>query len=233
MKVIKTLVIVSHPEIANSQTQEFLLQGAQQMQVDWHHLDAITEFDAVAEQRLLMEADRIILQFPLYWYAAPASLKQWEDSVLTRNFIYGDAHPPLQDKELGIVVTTGRPLKDFQHGATEDITLDEALAPYRAIGRLAHMKILPLFPIAQFAYLNETEQMQLLIDYQRYLTQPTPDSLANREAWFAEHLQQLVATLPSDQQPIGELVAQTFDQSQAEVEQLQATLQMIKEGEDQ
>ncbi|WP_369404146.1 NAD(P)H-dependent oxidoreductase [Secundilactobacillus oryzae] len=31
--------------------------------------------DVEIEQRLLAENDRIIFQFPLYWYSSPASLK--------------------------------------------------------------------------------------------------------------------------------------------------------------
>ncbi|KRM94367.1 NADPH-quinone reductase (modulator of drug activity B) [Lentilactobacillus senioris DSM 24302 = JCM 17472] len=229
---MKTLIIVAHPEIENSQTQEFLYQGAQAMNVEWHHLDAIAQLNVEAEQQLLRTADRIIFQFPLYWYAAPASLKDWEDTVLTRNFIYGDGRFPLANKELGIVVTTGRPLKDFRHGGTENITIDEMLASLRAVGHLAQMKILPAMPIAQFSYQQEAEQMQLLIDYQRYLTQPAPDSLANRETWFANQLPKFIAKLPAADQFTGQLIADTFAQNQADLEQLRDALNLLKEGEE-
>src|SRR5699024_6601103 len=184
MLILKTLVIVSHPEINNSQTQQFLLQGAKLQDVTWHHVEELSEIDVEKEQALLKEHDRIIFQFPLYWYAAPEGLKHWEDNVLTRNFVYGDGDDNLAEKEFGIVVSTGMPLKDFQRGGSENVTIDEIMAPYFAIAQRAKMQILPVFTIAQFQYLQENAQMQLLIDYQRYLTQQYPDSLQNRQIWF-------------------------------------------------
>lgn len=231
--IIKTLVIVSHPEIDNSQTQQFLKKGAEDAQAIWHHIESLDEIDVVKEQELLRRADRIIFQFPLYWYAAPYGLKKWEDEVLTRNFIYGDRTYPLEDKEFGIVVTTGMPLKDFQKGATENITLDEAMAPYRAIANLGKMKIMPLFSVPQFWYMSEDEQMQLLIDYQRYLSQKFPDSLANREEWFEDRLQQFVKGLSDEGQFSGNLILDTFIQNKENLEQVNDTLKMIKEGEDE
>ena len=226
-------MIVAHPEIENSQTQTFLQKGAQEMAVTWHHLDTLASLDVTAEQQLLRTADRIIFQFPLYWYAAPASLKQWEDQVLTSNFVYGVTEPPLKNKEFGIVVTTGRPLKDFRHGARENITMDEILLPYRVLAQQAQMQIMPAFIIPQFWYQNETQQMQLLIDYQRYLTQVQPDSLANRQTWFANRLQQFATKLPETDQLMGQLIKDTFEQNKSDLEQLQDTLTLVKQGEDE
>ncbi|WP_334329927.1 NAD(P)H-dependent oxidoreductase [Companilactobacillus sp. HBUAS59699] len=233
MWIIKTLVIVSHPEIDNSQTQQFLKKGADDIQATWHHVEELDKIDIQKEQGLLRQADRVIFQFPLYWYAAPFGLKKWEDEVLTRNFIYGDKTFPLEDKEFGLIVTTGMPLKDFQKGATENITLDEAMAPYRAIAHLGRMKIMPLFSVPQFWYMSEEEQMQLLIDYQRYLSQPFPDSLVNREEWFEKHLHQFVSELGPKDQFTGNLILDTFIQNKENLEQVSDTLKMIKEGEDE
>ena len=232
VQIIKTLIIVSHPEIDNSQTQQFLKKGSEDVQAIWHHVESLDEIDVDAEQELLKSADRIVFQFPLYWYAAPYGLKKWEDEVLTRNFIYGDGTFPLQDKEFGLVVTTGMPLKDFQHGATENITLDEAMAPYRAIANLAKMQILPLFSVPQFWYMSEDEQMQLLIDYQRYLSQTMPDSLANREEWFDKHLKKFVEGLKDEDQFTGNLILDTFENNRDDLDQLSDTLKMIKNGDD-
>ncbi len=186
----------------------------------------------MAEQKLLKNADRIIFQFPLYWYAAPFGLKKWEDEVLTRNFIYGDGTYPLKDKEFGLVVTTGMPLKDFQHGAKENITLDEAMAPYRAIAHLGKMKILTVFSVPQFWYMDEDRQMQLLIDYERYLSQKMPDSLLNREEWFNDRLNKFVSKLDDGDKFTGNLILDTFTNNKEDLSQLNDTLKMIKNGEE-
>ncbi|PST49908.1 hypothetical protein COO72_00505 [Bifidobacterium callitrichos] len=54
---------------------------------NWTHTGAV---DVVAEQKLVEEHDRIVLQFPPYWYSSPAPLKEWEDKVLA----YGSCEAP-------------------------------------------------------------------------------------------------------------------------------------------
>jgi glutathione-regulated potassium-efflux system ancillary protein KefG len=46
-------------------------------------------FDAAEEQRLLVEHDTAVFQFPWYWYSIPGILKEWMDQVLPYGFAYG------------------------------------------------------------------------------------------------------------------------------------------------
>ena len=45
--------------------------------------------DIAGEQRKLLWADALILQFPLWWYSMPAILKGWVDRVYAYGFGYG------------------------------------------------------------------------------------------------------------------------------------------------
>jgi len=45
--------------------------------------------DVAEEQRKLLWADIVILQFPLWWYGMPAILKGWVDRVYAYGFAYG------------------------------------------------------------------------------------------------------------------------------------------------
>ncbi len=45
--------------------------------------------DVIAEQQKLLEADAVILQFPLWWYGVPAILKGWIERVYAFGFAYG------------------------------------------------------------------------------------------------------------------------------------------------
>ena len=67
----KTLIIMSHPDVAQSSSQQFLLaaiKGEEQIQI--RHLESIlaeqesNHFDKRIERACLQEADRIIFQFP-------------------------------------------------------------------------------------------------------------------------------------------------------------------------
>jgi len=45
--------------------------------------------DVAAEQRKLLAADAVILQFPLWWFGMPAILKGWVDRVFAYGLAYG------------------------------------------------------------------------------------------------------------------------------------------------
>lgn len=230
---MRTLVLVSHPQLADSTSQQFLKASLPTDEtVTWEHIEGQTELDIAREQAQLQQADRIIFQFPLYWYAAPAGLKQWEDTVLTRTFVYGDHRYPLAGKEVGVVVTTGMPAKAFQRGGAEEITLDAALAPLAAVAQRAKMTWLPTFPIYQFAYLTEAEKLQLVVDYQRYLTQTQPDSLQEQQDWFSHKLPGMINQLPPEQQATGRLIQAEMAQQKDDMDALADTLALIKEQED-
>lgn len=49
--------------------------------------------DVRAEQRRLLAADLVVLQFPLWWYGPPAMLKGWIDRVFERGFAYDVPDP--------------------------------------------------------------------------------------------------------------------------------------------
>src|SRR6185295_7903681 len=45
--------------------------------------------DVESEQRKLLAADALILQFPMWWFSMPAILKGWVDRVYAYGFGYG------------------------------------------------------------------------------------------------------------------------------------------------
>ena len=163
---MKTLVIVAHPQLDASTAQSFLKTAAlADSAVIWHELTA--PFDIAAEQKLLHSVDRIIFQFPMYWYSAPAILKQWLDEVwnsqLTSNRL-------VKGRQLGIVVTVAHPATAFGPGASQEYTIAELLRPYQALAHATGMQYLPPLPIYQFAQQTEEEKQLLYIRYQQYLT---------------------------------------------------------------
>lgn len=229
---MKTLVIVSHPEMANSLVQNFLKASAQPFQdeVTWHDLATIQQLDVAAEQALLRNHERIIFQFPLYWYAAPASLKTWLDTVLTGEFAFS-GRMPLQRKSLGVVVSTGIAGKHFQAGGSEQATLSEILRPYELVARKLGMTYLPPFAIHQFSYLTEAARQVLLVDYQRYLTQPI-FNFEQKVAWFEQQLRQRQsAATDSDQQQQLALLADQLAEQGELLTDLGWQVQLIRQEE--
>ncbi|MFC5723570.1 NAD(P)H-dependent oxidoreductase [Streptomyces gamaensis] len=50
--------------------------------------------DIAQEQEKVRWSDAVVLQFPMWWFSAPAILKGWIDRVFTSGFGYGPAVPP-------------------------------------------------------------------------------------------------------------------------------------------
>jgi NAD(P)H dehydrogenase (quinone) len=78
--------------------------------------------DIASEQRKLLAADAVILQFPLWWFGMPAILKGWVDRVFAyglaygfkgagNRYRYGDG--AFKGKRALLSVTVGGPEKDY------------------------------------------------------------------------------------------------------------------------
>lgn len=55
--------------------------------------------DIAAEQDKIRWSDAVILQFPMWWFSAPAIVKGWIDRVFTSGFAYGPNVPPPYSEE--------------------------------------------------------------------------------------------------------------------------------------
>lgn len=185
-------MIISHPEIMESGSQQYLLSSIpENKNITVHHLEtAYPDFniDVEKEQALLKQHERIIFQFPFYWYSAPGLLKKWQDEVLTDGFAYGKRGKALAGKEFGLVMSMGVKEEEYQPGGREVFSIDELTKPFQAMALKTEMVFLKMFPIFQFSYLTEEQKMDLLIRYQQYLTREKDDSLKAREKWFIQEL---------------------------------------------
>lgn len=101
--------------------------------------------DEVAEQKALTEADVLVLQFPIYWFSAPALLKEWMDVVLENGFAYGEGGTALKGKKTMIAVSTGAPEEAYRSGATHGAKIEHFLLPFRMTAEFCGMKVGPPF----------------------------------------------------------------------------------------
>jgi putative NADPH-quinone reductase len=86
--MMKTLVIVAHPNLNTSRVNKTWLEEVKKYpdKITVHDLYASYpdwRIDVQREQELAMQHERIIFQFPFYWYSSPPLLKKWLDDVLT------------------------------------------------------------------------------------------------------------------------------------------------------
>ena len=120
---MKTLVILAHPNIEESRINKTLKEAALENGASVSELyKKYPNFslDVKKEQELLVAHDRIILQFPCFWYSSPPLLKKYFDDVFTYGFAYGDSGKALQGKEFGLSVSFGAK----EHELCEDSACD-------------------------------------------------------------------------------------------------------------
>lgn len=225
---MKTLILVAHPDIENSTTQKFFQTSLVNFDDVTYHPISIP-INIEEEQQLLRSNDRIIFQFPLFWYSAPALLKTWQDEVLSTSFINS---PSLKGKELGIVVTTGSAKKDFGAGNPEKFTISEILRPYEAMANKAMMSYLPPLPVYQFLYMESANQQRLLVAYQQYVTNPNFSHFNGQVSWFKEQLQKKITTQDPERTSTLETILDTISQNQEELDDLRWNLDQIKKDDD-
>lgn len=104
---MKILVLNGHPNVTQSVANASIL-ALEAEQPGWH-INSVAQFDGdiAAEQQQLLEADVIVVQFPLYWSTYPAVLKHWIDEVFTYGFAFGPNGSQLQDKPVLFSITAG------------------------------------------------------------------------------------------------------------------------------
>lgn len=143
------LIILAHPNLANSQINKALIQSLENNDnVIIHDLylaypDSVIDIDK--EQQQLLNADVVVFQHPFYWYSAPAILKEWFDLVLQFNWAYGPNGDALKGKHWLSVITTGGSQKAYCTQGHNRFTIRELLTPFDQTAHLCEMTFMPPF----------------------------------------------------------------------------------------
>ncbi|WP_088072098.1 NAD(P)H-dependent oxidoreductase [Gottfriedia luciferensis] len=172
---MKTLVIVAHPNIEQSKVNKTWMNRLQQEDVTINNLYEKYphfEIDVEKEQQLLLDHDRIVFQFPLYWYSTPALLKQWQDSVLTYGFAYGSEGTKLRGKEFMLAISTGGPAQAYQSGGLNHYSMSELTRPLQATANLCGMHFLPSFLLQGVMNVTEEVLQESAEELAAYVTNP-------------------------------------------------------------
>jgi glutathione-regulated potassium-efflux system ancillary protein KefF len=106
------LVIHAHPYPRTSRATAALLEAIRDLPGvevrSIYELYPDFDIDVAAEQAALERADMVALMHPLYWYAVPAMLKHWIDTVLVEDWAHVERDSAkLKGKECLWIVTTG------------------------------------------------------------------------------------------------------------------------------
>jgi NAD(P)H dehydrogenase (quinone) len=132
--------------------------------------------DVAAEQEKLLQADALILQFPMWWFSMPAILKGWVDRVFAYGLAYGvgeHSHQKWGDrygegtfkgKRAMLTVTVGG---WAEHYSARGINgrMDDILFPINhGVLHYPGFDVLPSYVIYQTGWLDEPRYQRTLVE---------------------------------------------------------------------
>lgn len=133
---MKTLIIISHPNLASSRANKRWIEALQKHPEQYTLHDLYEQYpderiDVLKEQQLVEAYDKIVFQFPFYWFNCPPLLKKWLDEVLTYGWAYGSSSGyKMQGKKVALAISAGIEAMDYQANGRYKYTLAQLTAPF-------------------------------------------------------------------------------------------------------
>lgn len=139
-----TLIISGHTDLKNSVANKTILDTLSRLlpQAEFDLLDErYPDFriNVPAEQARLVQADIVVLQFPMFWYGVPSLLKRWIEDVFFYGFSHGSGDK-LRGKQLVLSFTSGAPEDMYRHGGPQGYPIEEFLPPLKQLAALCGMQ---------------------------------------------------------------------------------------------
>ena len=164
MTAAKTLILVFHPALARSKANAALAAAAAALPdtdvVDMQALYPDGVVDTDREVARLLAADRIVLQFPIYWYSTPPLLKAWQDAVLTRMYYiaYETEGRRLKGTPILVVATAGNQPEAYSPTGRNLFPLETLLSPLQATAYRCGLPWASPFLVYRSGVLNDAER---------------------------------------------------------------------------
>lgn len=132
----RTLVVLIHPDLEGAVINKHWIDTLkkypdQYVLHDLYRIYPDEKIDVSREQQLLETYDRIVFQFPFYWFNCPPLFKKWLDEVLTYGWAYGSGSPyKLAGKKIMLGITAGIDKEDYSSSGRYKYTLEQLTAPF-------------------------------------------------------------------------------------------------------
>lgn len=184
---MKTTILLFHPHLDQSRVNKALANAAKDAGFevrDMYSLYPDFKIDVAKERAVLENADRIVFQFPVYWYSSPALVKQYEDDVFTGNWAYNGGKA-LLDHEWLLAVSPGADQDAYQKDGRVHYTMPALLRPYQATSVLIKTKFMTPFISYNASNMSDEElanRAQAYVEYLQKSDMPLADPYGQSQA---------------------------------------------------
>ncbi|MCF2443455.1 NAD(P)H-dependent oxidoreductase [Dyadobacter sp. CY345] len=148
---MKTLVIVIHPDIKNSVVNKRWIEELNKFPDKFtvhslHEIYPDERIDVLAEQKLIEQYERIVFQFPYYWFNCPSLFKKWLDEVLTHGWAYGSKSGyKVGGKKVALAISLGVDEQELGPSGVYKYPLGELTRPFQLSFEYVKADYRPLF----------------------------------------------------------------------------------------
>lgn len=99
------------------------------------------KINILAEQKRLLKADIIVLQFPINWYHTPSLLAKWTEQTLEYGFAYGEDGDQLKGKKLILSYTSGSPESSYSKTGFQGHPIEDYLLSITQTAKLCKLDL--------------------------------------------------------------------------------------------
>lgn len=175
-KKTKILVIVIHPDMENSSVNKRWVKELKKFPEnytvhDLHEVYPDETIDVFAEQQLLEQYDKIIFQFPYYWFNCTPLFKKWLDVVLTHGWAYGSKSGfKMSGKKVALAMSLGVDEDEYRSTGVYKYSLEELTRPFELTFEYVKAEYGPFFAYYGFEYKSSEEWIEKSVDqYMEFL----------------------------------------------------------------
>lgn len=141
----KILVLAGHPDYKTSVANRAILSHFQELVPEAEIVslgDLYPDFniDVKREQERILDADVIVMEFPIWWYSSPSLMHRYVEEVFTHGFAYGPEGKRLTGKRLVLSFTSGAPAAAYSPEGYQYFTIDSLMPPFVAMAHLTGME---------------------------------------------------------------------------------------------
>lgn len=157
------LVVSGHTNLDDSVANSTILEEIKRL-IPNAEIDCLDKLypdyriDTKAEQKKLLWADVIVLQYPVFWYHFPSIMEKWMEESFAHGFSHGSTGDKLKGKKLVVSLTTGAPEELYHRDCIMGYEIEDFLPAIKATCNLCQMEFSGYIYTGGVSYQSRTDE---------------------------------------------------------------------------